>query len=334
MSDSGFVLLDKPAGDTSFKSLFPLKRLFGTRRVGHAGTLDLRASGLIIAAVERATRLLPFVEAESKLYTFKLHLGFETDTLEWDGELKHQGESLNITLADLERVIPNFIGDIKQVPPDYSAIKINGHRASDLMERGREVTLPARDVKIFSLKLIGLAEAPENCSGKPFASFALECHCSKGTYIRSLCRDLGKALGTFGVVSEIRRMAIGKVQVLSAHRAEDLQVGDLLSADKILPYPVLKLPADQISIVRNGNWLPYKTCPVDVADDGLLFVADEAGVIQSLCYFEPGRIRPKFFIGPDDEETAAKYNNKVKKNITKPKPLNNENAPSANANEV
>lgn len=326
MAAPGFVLLDKPLGDTSFKSLFPLKRLFGTRRIGHAGTLDLRASGLIIAAVERATRLLPFVEAESKLYTFNLHLGFGTDTLEWDGVLKEQAEAVNISAEDVERVIPNFIGDIKQVPPDYSAIKINGHRASDLMERGREVTLPARDVKIFSLKLLGPAEAPENCSGKPFASFAMECHCSKGTYIRSLCRDLGKALGTLGVVSGIRRMAIGKVRVEDAFKAEDLTVGSILSADKILPYPVLRLPADQIAIVRNGNWLPYKTCPVELGEDRLLFVADEDGVIQSLCYFEPGRIRPKFFIGPDDEETAAKYNNKVKKNVTKPKPLNNENA--------
>lgn len=326
MAASGFVLLDKPAGDTSFKSLFPLKRLFGTRRVGHAGTLDLRASGLIIAAVERATRLLPFVEAESKLYTFNLHLGFETDTLEWDGELKKQAESREISVADLEAVIPNFIGDIKQVPPDYSAIKINGHRASDLKERGREVSLPARDVKIYSLKLLGPAEVPENCSGKPFANFAMECHCSKGTYIRSLCRDLGNALGTLGVVSGIRRQAIGKVPVKDAHRAEDLKVGDLLTADKILPYPVLRLPPEQITVIRNGNWIPCKTCPVELAEDGLLFVADESGELQSLCYFEPGRIRPKFFIGSDDEETAAKYNNKVKKNVTKPKPLNNENA--------
>lgn len=299
MADSGFVLLDKPAGDTSFKSLFPLKRLFGTRRVGHAGTLDLRASGLIIAAVERATRLLPFVEAASKRYVFKLHVGFETDTLEWDGELVKQGEPVAVTAEDVERVIPQFVGAIKQVPPDYSAIKINGHRASDLKERGREVSLPARDVTIHSLKLLGPAEPPADCSGRSFASFALECHCSKGTYIRSLCRDLGNALGSVGVVSEIRRVAIGSVTVDRALRAEDLTVGSLIPAEQILPYPVAKLPADQIAVIRNGNWLPYKNCPVEVGEDGLLFVADENGVVQSLCYFEPGRIRPKFFIGPD-----------------------------------
>mgnify|MGYP003467110649 FL=1 len=93
MTHPGFVLLDKPAGDTSFKALFPLKRLFGTRRIGHAGTLDLRASGLIIAAVERATRLLPFIEVADKTYRFKLHLGFETDTLEWDGKLVFHGKT-------------------------------------------------------------------------------------------------------------------------------------------------------------------------------------------------------------------------------------------------
>ena len=92
MTPSGFVLLDKNPGDTSFKALFPLKRVFSTKRVGHAGTLDLRASGLIVAAIGRATRLLPFVEAKDKCYTFRLHLGYETDTLEWDGDVVAQDE--------------------------------------------------------------------------------------------------------------------------------------------------------------------------------------------------------------------------------------------------
>ena len=232
MSNSGFVLLDKIAGETSFKALFPLKRVFSTKRVGHAGTLDLRASGLIIAATGRCTRLLPFVEAKDKCYSFRLHLGYETDTLEWDGEVVAQDEraleasAANCTLAwpptppisvidatRLEAVLPQFIGDIDQVPPNYCAVKINGHRASDFMERGRNIELKPRRIHIESLKVVGEGKVTEGCTGKSFATFDLECNCSKGTYIRSLGRDLARALGTCACVSMIRRHRIGNVAV-------------------------------------------------------------------------------------------------------------------------
>ena len=166
MSSSGFVLLDKIAGETSFKALFPLKRVFCTKRVGHAGTLDLRASGLIIAATGRATRLLPYIEAKDKCYTFRLHLGYETDTLEWDGEVVEQDDrSLSVTRAALEAVLPQFIGDIDQVPPNYSAVKIDGHRASDLANRGREIELKPRRIHIESLKVVGEGLVTEGCTG-------------------------------------------------------------------------------------------------------------------------------------------------------------------------
>ena len=135
MTPSGFVLLDKNPGETSFKALFPLKRVFSTKRVGHAGTLDLRASGLIVAAIGRATRLLPFVEAKDKCYTFRLHLGYETDTLEWDGDVVAQGDARAINRAALEAVLPQFTGDIDQIPPRYCAVKIDGRRASDWISR-------------------------------------------------------------------------------------------------------------------------------------------------------------------------------------------------------
>ena len=200
MSNSGFVLLDKIAGETSFKALFPLKRVFSTKRVGHAGTLDLRASGLIIAATGRCTRLLPFIEAKDKCYSFRLHLGYETDTLEWDGEVVEQGEALALTREKLEAVLPQFTGDIEQIPPKYCAVKINGVRASDLMERGRNIELKPRKIHIGELKVIGEGEVTEGCSGKEFATFDLICECSKGTYIRALGRDIGRALGTYACV--------------------------------------------------------------------------------------------------------------------------------------
>ncbi len=304
MSSSGFVLLDKIAGETSFKALFPLKRVFCTKRVGHAGTLDLRASGLIIAATGRATRLLPYIEAKDKCYTFRLHLGYETDTLEWDGEVVEQDDrSLSVTRADLEAVLSQFIGDIDQVPPNYSAVKIDGHRASDLANRGREIELKPRRIHIESLKVVDEGKVTEGCTGKCFATFDLECNCSKGTYIRSLGRDLARALGTCGCVSMIRRHRIGDVTVDRAVRGDALTSEHLLPVDQVLDFPVVRLNDDQVKAIRLGNWVPWRT-PVENLStmpgaEKFVFTADKDGAVIGLGVYDPGRICPKFFLGDD-----------------------------------
>jgi tRNA pseudouridine55 synthase len=296
--------LDKIAGETSFKALFPLKRVFCTKRVGHAGTLDLRASGLIIAATGRATRLLPYIEAKDKCYTFRLHLGYETDTLEWDGEVVEQDDrSLSVTRADLEAVLPQFIGDIDQVPPNYSAVKIDGHRASDLANRGREIELKPRRIHIESLKVVGEGLVTEGCTGKSFATFDLECNCSKGTYIRSLGRDLARALGTCGCVSMIRRHRIGDVTVDHAVRGDALTPEHLLPVDQVLDFPVVRLNDDQVKAIRLGNWVPWRT-PVENLSttpgaEKFVFTADKDGAVIGLGVYDPGRICPKFFLGDD-----------------------------------
>ena len=325
MTPSGFVLLDKNPGETSFKALFPLKRVFSTKRVGHAGTLDLRASGLIVAAIGRATRLLPFVEAKDKCYTFRLHLGYETDTLEWDGDVVVQGEfgirnsefgidegvilsevqrsrriQGGLTREDLEAVLPQFTGDIDQIPPRYCAVKIDGRRASDWAERGKDFEMKPRRIHIESLKIVGEGGVTEGCSGNCFASFDLECVCSKGTYIRSLGRDLAHAMGTFGCVSQIRRHRIGNITLDNAVKGENLTAENLVPVDKVLDYPVLRLDDTQMAIIRKGNWLPWKTPVEGVGPEGHVFVANGVGEVLSLCRFEPGRICPKYFLGGDD----------------------------------
>jgi len=310
LSNSGFVLLDKIAGETSFKALFPLKRVFSTKRVGHAGTLDLRASGLIIAATGRCTRLLPFIEAKDKCYSFRLHLGYETDTLEWDGEVVAQDErnsqpSLDktcCTLSDaLKSVLPRFTGDIEQVPPKYCAVKINGVRASDLMERGRNIELKPRKIHIGELKVIGEGEVTEGCSGKEFATFDLICECSKGTYIRALGRDIGRALGTYACVSQIRRHRIGNVTLDKAVRGENLTRENLLPVDAVLDFPVVRLTDEQVAVIRQGNWLPWKEKVEGVGPEGHVFAANMQGEVLSLCFYEPGRIKPKFYLGEDEK---------------------------------
>ena len=301
MTPSGFVLLDKNPGDTSFKALFPLKRVFSTKRVGHAGTLDLRASGLIVAAIGRATRLLPFVEAKDKCYTFRLHLGYETDTLEWDGDVVAEGDRIHaVDHAALEAILPNFMGDIDQIPTRYCAVKIDGRRASDWAERGRDFEMKPRRIHIESLKIVGEGGVTEGCSGKCFATFDLECVCSKGTYIRSLGRDLARALGTYGCVSQIRRHRIGNITLERAVKGENLTAENLVPVDKVLDYPVLRLAEDGLAVIRRGNWLPWKNNVEGIGPEGYVFVARENGEVLSLCRFEPGRICPKYFLGGDD----------------------------------
>ncbi|WP_290743943.1 tRNA pseudouridine(55) synthase TruB [Fibrobacter sp. UBA4309] len=309
MALSGFILLDKVAGDTSFKALFPLKRVFCTKRVGHAGTLDLRASGLIIAALGRATRLLPYVESKEKCYAFRLHLGYETDTLEWDGDVVEQDACCHpINRAALETVLPQFTGDVDQIPPRYCAVKIDGRRASDWAERGKEIELKPRRIHIASLRIVGEGGVTDGATGKSFATFDLECVCSKGTYVRALGRDIGRALGTCGCVSQIRRLRIGGVSVENAVRGESLTKDNLVPVDKVLDFPVVKLDESQIAVIRKGNWIPWHT-PVEGATeqqgrsaDGekLVFAADASGNVLSVCRYEPGRLLPKFFLGEDD----------------------------------
>ena len=318
MAPSGFILLDKAAGETSFKALFPLKRVFCTKRVGHAGTLDLRASGLIIAATGRATRLLPYVEAKDKCYTFRLHLGYETDTLEWDGDVVEQGACSHpgaegdrihtIDRAALEAILPQFTGDIDQVPPRYCAVKIDGRRASDWAERGKDFEMKPRRIHIESLRVVGEGGVTEGCSGKEFATFDIECVCSKGTYVRALGRDIARALGTCGCVSQIRRHRIGKVSVESAVRGEDLTREHLKSVEQVLDFPVVKLDASQMAVIRKGNWIPWRE-PVEGAEkqqgrgddcERLVFAADANGNVLSVCRYEPGRISPKIYLGEDE----------------------------------
>ena len=295
----GFVLLDKEAGETSFKALFPLKRVFCTKRVGHAGTLDLRASGLIIAATGRATRLLPYVEAKEKCYSFRLHLGYETDTLEWDGDVLEQDGRV-VGREDVERVLSQFVGDIEQIPPKYCAVKINGVRASDLMERGRNVELKPRKIHIESLELLGEADgADPTCTGKCMAAFDLVCVCSKGTYIRALGRDIGRALGTFGCVSRIRRLRIGHVTLDRAVKGADLTAADLVPVDQVLEFPVVRMGDAELASIRNGNWIPWKAPVENVGPEGRVFAANRDGEVLSLCKYEPGRILADVYLAED-----------------------------------
>ena len=195
----GWVVLDKPVGMTSTHAVSVVKRLFNAKRAGHAGTLDPLASGALPIALGEATKTVPFVMDGRKLYRFTVRWGEERDTDDAEGRIIAQNDQRPSPVA-IGALLPSFTGSIKQVPPRYSAIKIEGERAYDLARDGETVELMARPVDIGRLDLVR--------SPNPDHS-VLEAECGKGTYVRSLARDLGRALGCFGHVSALRRAAVG-----------------------------------------------------------------------------------------------------------------------------
>lgn len=195
----GWVLLDKPVGLTSTQAVSVVKRLFGARKAGHAGTLDPLASGCLPIAFGEATKTVPYVMDGRKTYRFTVHFGIETDTDDAEGKPVATSDA-RPTDDEILAALASFHGEIMQVPPAYSALKIGGERAYDLARDGAEVKLEARPVTIFSLKMVE----------RPDADHAvLEAECGKGTYVRAIARDLGRMLGARGHVSALRRTCVG-----------------------------------------------------------------------------------------------------------------------------
>ena len=228
----GWVVLDKPVGMTSTHAVSVVKRLFKAKRAGHAGTLDPLASGALPIALGEATKTVPFVMDGRKLYRFTIRWGEERDTDDAEGRTVARSDQ-RPTADAIQAQLPSFTGTIAQVPPRYSAIKIEGERAYDLARDGEVVELEARPVEIARLALVSVADSDHA---------VLEAECGKGTYVRSLARDLGRALGCFGHVSALRRAAVGPfgeetmilLEQLEAlcHRAAS---GEASLADALMP---------------------------------------------------------------------------------------------------
>jgi len=195
----GWVILDKPVGMTSTHAVSVVKRLFSAKRCGHAGTLDPLASGCLPIAMGEATKTVPFVMDGRKLYRFTVQWGQERDTDDAEGRVVETSDR-RPSPDEIRTVLPAYTGAIEQVPPRYSAIKIEGERAYDLARDGQTVELKARTVDIGRLELIETSDADHA---------VLEAECGKGTYVRSLARDIGRSLGCYGHVSALRRTAVG-----------------------------------------------------------------------------------------------------------------------------
>ncbi|MGH2342125.1 tRNA pseudouridine(55) synthase TruB [Segnochrobactraceae bacterium EtOH-i3] len=196
---NGWLILDKPVGITSTEALSAVKRVYQAAKAGHAGTLDPLASGMLPIAFGEATKTVPYVVDGRKIYQFTVEWGVETDTDDSEGKVINRSELIPTTEA-IQAILPRFIGEISQVPPKFSAIKIDGERAYDLARDGEEVVLDARTIEVHRLDLVS----------QPDASHAVfEAECGKGTYVRALARDMGRALDTFGHVTALRRQLVG-----------------------------------------------------------------------------------------------------------------------------
>lgn len=210
---SGFLNIDKPPGWTSHDVVARVRRVVGERQVGHGGTLDPAASGVLPIAVGHATRILPFIEESRKTYVATVRFGVTTDSGDRDGRLLATDGYRSLRLAEIEKSLDAFRGDILQVPPMYSAIKVEGKKLYDLARRGLEVDVPSREVTIHAVEVEGWAP--------PDATIRVEC--SAGTYIRSLARDLGEAVGTGAMLANLVRTGSGKFHLAASIPIESLE---------------------------------------------------------------------------------------------------------------
>jgi tRNA pseudouridine55 synthase len=275
----GLVVVDKPAGWTSHDVVAKSRGLLGTRKVGHAGTLDPDATGVLLLGVGRATRLLRFLSPLAKSYLGEIVLGTETSTLDASGEVTATHEMGGVTLADVRRVAEDFVGDIEQVPPMVSAVQVEGRRLHELARQGIEVERRARPVTVHALRIDDRggdrSDDDERGGGGEAGVFTVSVSCSAGTYVRTLAADLGAALGGGAHLRALRRTAVGPFTLDDAVALEAValeRVRPMLDAVGHLGRTTVD--AEGAAAVAVGKVLERSVLGVD--GDGPWAVVDEA----------------------------------------------------------
>ena len=274
---NGIVIIDKPQDWTNQDVVSKLRGVLHTRRIGHGGTLDPMATGVLPVFVGRGTRAVEFFEHAEKTYEAVLQLGITTDTEDISGTVLTECK-VQVTKAQLEETLEKFRGEILQVPPMYSALKIHGQKLCDLARRGKEVQRPSRTITIHALDLLEFDGEKAK----------LRVHCSKGTYIRTLCKDIGQALGCGGCMAQLRRVTAGEYTIEQANKLEDLIKAEdpekyLLSLDSMFcAYPACTLTEKQALRCRNGNSFSISL------EEGTYRAYDQAGEFLMLAKVESG----------------------------------------------
>lgn len=289
-SGPGIVVVDKPAGMTSHDVVGRCRRIFATRRVGHAGTLDPMATGVLVIGVERATKILGLLTATAKSYTATIRLGQRTSTDDAEGELVRSVPAGHLTGEAIESAVAGLRGDIQQVPSTVSAIKVDGKRAYRLAREGQAVELEARPVRIDRFEVCDIR------AGADVVDLDVEVDCSSGTYIRALARDLGAALGVGGHLTALRRTRVGRFGLDQAYPLDELAQRPRLSygLDEacLLIFPRRDLSAEQAEATANGRSL----APAGI--DGVYAACDPDGRVMALLRDEGSRTKSVVVIRP------------------------------------
>lgn len=257
----GIFCVDKDIGEYSTDVVRKIRKAVGNKKVGHAGTLDPFASGVLIVCVGEATKIIEYIQDADKEYIFDLKFGFETDTLDHTGNIVAESKFVP-KMSDILKVIPEFIGNISQIPPKYSALKINGKRAYDLAREGVDFEIKPRNINIYSLKIL---DKIDDCT------YRFKVKCSKGTYIRTLGQDIARKLGGMGHLSMLRRTCIGNISIDKCKNLETIS-NSIYNGDNLFVYsiesllvgiPVLTVEYNEMIDIINGKTLNKQL------DDGL-----------------------------------------------------------------
>ena len=287
MSGPGIVVVDKPAGMTSHDVVGRCRRIFSTRRVGHAGTLDPMATGVLVIGVDRATKILGLLTGASKSYAATIRLGQTTSTEDAEGELLQRVSAGHVTDAAIAAAMAGLRGDIEQVPSAVSAIKVDGRRAYRLIREGHAVELEARPVRIDRFEMLA-ARRDVNC-GVDVIDVKVEVDCSSGTYIRALARDLGAALAVGGHLRSLRRTRVGRFGLDQARSLDDLaarpRLNWTLDEACLLMFPRRDLTAAEARATGNGRSLS----PAGI--DGVYAASDADGRVIALLRDEGPRTK-------------------------------------------
>lgn len=291
---SGLVVVDKPAGWTSHDVVARVRRLAGTRRVGHAGTLDPMATGVLVCGIDKATRLLTYLVGADKTYTATIRLGVATVTDDAEGDVTQVVDTAAVTSERLARAVHALTGRIEQVPSSVSAIKVDGRRSYARVRSGQSVDLVARPVTVHAFDVLATREAVAD--GGRVLDVDVEVRCSSGTYVRALARDLGTALDVGGHLTALRRTAVGPYRIEVARTLESLaERFDVLSMTDAarLVLPVRNLTAAETTALGYGQTLEahgVQDGPVAaIAPDGSLVavVEEQGGVAKPVVVFQP-----------------------------------------------
>lgn len=256
---AGLLIVDKEAGMTSHDVVSRCRKLLNTRKVGHAGTLDPMATGVLILGVERATKLLGLLALTTKSYSATIRLGQATTTDDAEGEVLTTADASAVTDEQIAAEIAKLTGDIQQVPASVSAIKVDGQRAHALIRAGEEVTLAARPVTVSRFDVLARRDVPAGDDGSGFVDLDVDVDCSSGTYIRALARDLGAALGVGGHLTALRRTKVGPFTLEYARTLDQLAEDPAVSLDidqaAQTAFPHRQISDAEAESISQGRWL-------------------------------------------------------------------------------